>query len=94
MVSEAGPHPATDAVLVAVGHVDTRRGDTKEASRETKVSVWPAAIVGGQPTGAPLCLPWVQDSNCRGNYVMLGLGEAAGGQSLVLGSPQAARGRG
>lgn len=51
MVSEAGPHPATDAVLVAVGHVDARRGDTKEAARETKVSVWPAAIGGGNQRG-------------------------------------------
>lgn len=54
MVSEAGPHPATDAVLVAVGHVDARRGDTKEAARETKVSVWPAATGGATNGGTSL----------------------------------------
>lgn len=41
--SQPDPRPAPDVVvLLAAGHVDSRRGDTEKAARETKVSALPS----------------------------------------------------
>lgn len=90
-VSELDPCPAPAvAVVVAAGHVDPRGGDTKEAARETKVSSC-ASLPDGEETSGEYPLPsWDLgrigglQSCCQGSYLMLELGEAAGGQHLVL----------
>lgn len=91
--SQPDPCPAPDTVLLAAGHVDTRRGDTEKAAGETEVSLrqadGQAHALRGLMGRAPL-LPFglgqrpQLGSCCQGaGFFTLGLGDAAGGQNFA-----------